>query len=125
MPLWNFLKPNLGVNYGPMRDAYCRVGGKRDDLHAYCLLPRTPLKMGEGDMSLHGDAIHLFWGGFFGGMAVDAAQKTPGIFSGSLSVKVTGVPVFRAPKELTASRIVVSGSTPDAGGKSSVLAKLL
>jgi len=125
MPLWNFVQRNVSIDYGPMRDAYCRVEGRRDDLHVHCLLPRTPLKMGDGDMSLHGDAMHICWCDFIGGEHVDATQKTPGVFSGSLTVRVTGIPVFRAPSALTASRIVVSDSTPDAGGKSAVLAKLL
>jgi hypothetical protein len=125
MPLWHFFKSDKLANFGPMRDAYCRVGGKRDDLHVYCLQAWTPLRTDEGDMSLHGDAIHICWCDFFGRDTIDATQKSPGVFSGSLVTNIIGFPVNRVPGVSIASKIVVSNNTPDVGGKSAVLAKLL
>jgi len=128
MPWWNFIKggaPAQTPDYGPTRDAYCRVGGKRDDLHTYCLLPYTPFKSDEGDMTLHGDTIHICWCEFLGGDTIDVTQKSPGIFTGSVASKFVGFPVSRVPGVSIASKIVVSDRMPDAGGKSAVLAKLL
>ena len=124
-PAWSY-RTFLNVKFGPIYDDFCRLAGTRDDLHVACLSARFRVDndVQQGAVTLRGNSLHILWGGGFLAGALDLAQQSTGIFTGTFSMRFFGVPFGRS-DELHAVKIIPAENTVDADGKSALLAKLL
>ena len=123
LPSWGAIDISMVAKFGPMTENFCRMEGGRSDMHVSCLR-RFGSTLGNGTLSLDGNKIHIAWGSMLLRQTIDATLQSPGVFSGSYALKLTGITVT-APSQLTASKIDLSSVPPDAGGKSALLKKQL
>jgi hypothetical protein len=121
-----FRSPFVGkTEWGPLTDEFCQIEKMRNELTVHCLGLRLGGRdVSRGSLSIQGSHIRMAWGSTFFYMAINGTRQSAGQFEGTLSVNALGIS-SDAPEQVTGTRLSVPADTPDKGGKSGLLARLL
>lgn len=121
---WKFTLPGwerrgLKIQFGPRRDAFCRLDGPTGKVRAHCLgWDDTGIETREGTR------IRIVWGGMMQGVTMDLTMSALHGVSGTIAVRWLGL-TWQAPGPVTGSRRPHRENVPDAGGKSVLLGDIL
>jgi len=100
---------------------YCRIEQKQTDLSIRCLQGGL-LKTGNG--TVDGKHVHLAWGNMMLRIVIDATAANDDSLAGTFAVKLSGIRYDDATPSVS-ERLASLAATPDAAGKSKVLAGAL
>jgi hypothetical protein len=131
--LWKFNLPQSfdlhGVvgkaEWGPMADEFCQIEKMHTELTVHCLGLRVGGQdVSRGRLSIKGDHIRMVWGSMWTYLAINGTMRSAAQFAGTISASHLGIS-SDDPDKVTGTKLFLVASTPDSGGKSALLTRLL
>lgn len=113
------------TEWGPLTDEFCQIEKMRNELTVHCLgLRLGGQDVSRGRLSIQGSHIRMAWGSALFYAAINGTRQSATQFDGTLSVNHLGIS-SDDPERVTGTRLSVPADTPDKGGKSGLLTRLL
>ena len=106
--------------WGPLRDTFCRITPRKDDLDASCLqfLGQSP------SVTVDGTHVHFAMGTMLARLVLDGEMVSAGDIRGHFQAKLVGI-ALEDPAVSEVIRVTPDPAAPDKAGKAALLRRIL